>query len=64
MAGIMTREQDSDSTLLSEERGRGTEVLSPRGMREQENLMDLHSREVLREPITPPHERQSAPFVV
>ena len=54
VAGIMTREQDSDSTLLSEERRREGEILSPQRMQEQENLMDLHSREVPREPMTPP----------
>ena len=56
VAGIMTREQDSDSTLLSEERRREGEILSPRRMQEQENLMDLHSGEVPREPMTPPRE--------
>ena len=54
VAGVMTREQDSDSTLLSEERGREGEILSPRRLQGQENLMDLHSREVPGEPMTPP----------
>ena len=54
VAGIMTREQDSDSTLLSEERGREGEMLSPRKMGGPENLVDLYSREVPKEPMTPP----------
>ena len=52
----MTREQDSDSTLLSEERGREGEMLSPRRMRGQENLGGLYSREVPKQPVTPPRE--------
>ena len=56
VAGVMTREQESDSTLLSEERGREGEMLSPQRMRGQENLEGLYSREVPKQPVTPPRE--------
>ena len=52
----MTREQDSDSTLLSEERGGEGEMLSPQRVRGQENLEGLYSREVPKQPVTPPRE--------
>ena len=56
VAGVMTREQDSDSTLLSEGRGREGEMLSPRRMGGQESLEGLYSREVPKQPVAAPRE--------
>ena len=56
VAGVMTREQESDSTLLSEERGREGEMLSPQQVGGQANLEGLYSREVPEQPATPPQE--------
>ena len=52
----MTREQESDSTQLSEERGREGEMRSPQPAGRQENLEGLYSREVPEQPATPPRE--------
>ena len=38
VAGVMTREQDSDSTILSKGRGREGEMVSPQRMGGQESL--------------------------
>ena len=53
IAGVMTREQDSDSTLLSEGRGRDGEMLSPRRVGGRENL---YSSEISRQPVVTPQE--------
>ena len=45
IAGVMTREQDSDSTLPSEGRERGEEILSPHRIGGRENLGGLHPSE-------------------
>ena len=50
----MTREQESDSTLLSEERGREREILSPQQVGRQESLEGLYSREIPEQLTTPP----------
>ena len=54
VAGVMTREQESDSTLLSEERGREREILSPQQVGRQESLEGLYSREIPEQLTTPP----------
>ena len=59
----MTREQDSDSTLLSEGKRKEGEMLSPRRMGEQESPVGLYSREVLGN-LWHHHGKQSALFVV
>ena len=56
VAGVMTREQDSDSTLLSEGKGREGEMLSPRRIGGQESLEGLYSREVPKQPMASPPE--------
>ena len=56
VAGVMTREQESDSTLLSEERGREREILSPQQVGRQESLEGLYSREIPGQLTTPPRE--------
>ena len=56
VAGVMTREQDSDSTLLSKGKGKEGEMLSPRRMREQESPVGLYLREIPGQPVASPRE--------
>ena len=56
IAGVMTREQDSDSTLSPEGREREMRVSSPRGMGEEMNTLGSHRGELLIQPTVPPQE--------
>ena len=56
VAGIMTREQDSDSTLPSEGKEREMEVLSPHRIGEGTNTLSLHRGEPRIQPTEPPRE--------
>ena len=58
IAGVMMREQDSDSTLLSEGRDRGEEILTPCRMERQESLGGLQPS------VTPKQSVVSPPEVV
>ena len=56
IAGVMTREQDSDSTLSPEGREREMEILSPHRTGERKNIWSPHHGESLFQPTVPPQE--------
>ena len=56
IAGVMTKEQDSDSTLPTKGKERDMGVLSPRGMGEGMNTLSLHHDEPQIQPTVPPQE--------
>ena len=56
IAGVMTREQDSDSTLPPEGREREMEILSPHRTGERKNILSPCHGESLFQPTVPPQE--------
>ena len=56
IAGVMTREQDSYSTLSPEGKERGMGVLSPHRMGEGMNILSPHHSGLMVQPTMPPQE--------